>query len=79
MSVGLAPQRPLDIGRPRKHLCRTYRSWLMVSVSEGAIAYGMTGAELAEKQRRIEDWIAAHPQEARRLSREVEAGKYGAL
>lgn len=64
---------------PLKHVARTYRTWLLYGVATVGLAPGMMAAELAEKKRRIEGWIATHPQDARRLSKEVEAGRHGNL
>jgi hypothetical protein len=52
-------------------------SWFKLGVSVVAITPGMTAAIERAKVKQIEDWIAANPRQARQLSKDVVAGRYG--
>lgn len=51
-----------------------FRSFLLRSVSNIAIVPGMNAAELACRKNKIDAWMTARPQEARKLANEIAAG-----
>lgn len=57
----------------------TFRGYLLAGMAPVGLAPGMMAAEFAEKKKRIEDWIAVHPEQARQLSKEVERGQWSNL
>jgi hypothetical protein len=58
---------------------KAFRTFLLGTASLVALTPGMIAATERAKVKQIEDWIAAHPEQARQLSKQVEAGKYGDL
>lgn len=55
-----------------------FRSYLLAGAAPVGLAPGMMAAEFAEKKNRIEDWIAAHPEQSRQISKSIEVAKWKA-
>lgn len=62
-----------------KHVTKNYRSWLMFGTAEVGLVSGMVAAELRQREKEAAEWIAAHQEQARELSKQVERGDFGNL